>query len=306
MFAHLLVPLDGSATAESVLPAASLLARRMDARLTLVHVLEPAPPARIHGERHLGRKDEAEAYLREVAAWLEAHGASAQTRVERGGGDVALQIFRGARAVGADLVALCTHGGRGVRGFLFGRVAQQVLSHGDIPVLLVPPRGAGREDPFDVRRILLPLDGSPTAETAIPAATSLARQLDAALLLDWIVPTVGTLMGERGVASRLMPTAAAKLLEDEARQAAAYLQRTAARLREGGVEVGGVVERGDVGRVLGDAASRHRTDMTVMATHGRSGVSAVWAGSVASRVLERSSRPVLLVRIAPVPAGAPR
>jgi len=59
------------------------------------------------------------------------------------------------------------------------------------------------------------------------------------------------------------------------------------------------VERGEPVRTLLDVAAARDADLIVMATHGRSGVGAVWAGSVAQRIIAQSTRPVLLVRIAP-------
>ena len=58
-----------------------------------------------------------------------------------------------------------------------------------------------------------------------------------------------------------------------------------------------VVGRGDPVRTLADAVRQRQVDVIVMATHGRSGVSAVWAGSVASRLVGTGATPVLLIRI---------
>jgi len=105
-----------------------------------------------------------------------------------------------------------------------------------------------------------------------------------------------TVSGERAAAARLMPTAAAAVLESEAMEGMTYLQSVAARTPEAGRPVV-TVERGEAVRTLLDVAARREVDVIVMATHGRSGVGAVWAGSVAARVIARSTRPVLLVRI---------
>ena len=70
MFEHVLVPLDGSQLAESVLPAVAWLANRLGASITLLHIIEQGPSATIHGDRHLTQPGEAEAYLTEVAARL--------------------------------------------------------------------------------------------------------------------------------------------------------------------------------------------------------------------------------------------
>lgn len=299
MLAHLLVPLDGSRLAESALPAVLTLAKRLGARITLLHVVERAAPATVHGDRHLTAREEAASYLAGVVSWLAERGVGAEVRVEPDGGDVAERIASRAAEDGADLVVLCTHGRGGLRGLVFGRVAQQVLQRGHVPVLLVQPTPAGREQPFTCRRILVPLDGSTTAEAALPAASSLAAACGAELLLAMVVPTVESVSGERAAAARLMPTAAAAVLDAEAAEAVAYLQSVASMPIAVGTagRPATAVERGEPVRTLLDLASRREIDLIVMATHGRSGVGAVWAGSVAARIVAHSTRPVLLVRI---------
>lgn len=297
VFRHLLVPLDGSHLAESALPVAEVLATRLPARVTLFHAVEQNPPATVHGERHLSAQSEAEVYLAAAAAWLAQRGVTAEVVVRKEGTDVAATIATVAADVGADLVVLCTHGRGGLRALLFGRVAQKVLQHGTIPVFLIKPGEGDRDRPVTLRRLLVPLDGSDTAETALPAASGMGGAFGAEIMLMWVVPTVGTISGERAAVTRLMPTAAAALLDAEAAQAVAYLEEVAARLRAEGRNVTPLVERGEPVRVLVDEAARRDADLIVIATHGRSGVGAVWAGSVASRIVAQATRPVLLIRI---------
>ena len=67
MVRHILIPLDGSTLAESVLPAAAALAEAFAADVTLFHVMEERPPETIHGQQHLREPQQAEAYLERVA-----------------------------------------------------------------------------------------------------------------------------------------------------------------------------------------------------------------------------------------------
>ena len=296
MFRYMLVPLDGSRLAEAVLPVTAAFARALGAKVTLLHVVEPAAPATVHGDVHLTQAAEAEGYLRGVAGWMAAQGVHAEGLVDQGG-DVAAVIASRAASLEADLIILCTHGRGEVRVLLFGRVAEQVLARGTIPVLLMAPTAVRREETFTVRRLLVSLDGSEMAEAALPAAVVLARGFSAEILLIMVVPTVATITDDRAAAARLMPTAGAALLDAEAAQAATYLEGVKTRLAREGIAVSAVVKRGEPVRVLLDRLARPDTDLIVMATHGRSGVSAVWAGSVASRIVAQAARPVLLIRI---------
>lgn len=297
MFARLLVPLDGSRLAESALPAAAELAARLGAQVVLLHVLEAGPPATVHGDRHVRTDAEARAYLDGARQWMAARGVDATVAVYPEAGGVAATIARQAEAAGTDLIVLTSHGRGGVRGLLYGRVAEQVLQRGTTPVLLLPPSDRGREAAFGCRRILVPLDGSDAAETAVGPATRIGAACGAELVLVWVVPTVETISGERAAAARLMPTAAAALLDVEAREAVRYLEEVAARVRAAGVAARPLVERGEPVQTLLETAARQAVDLIVMATHGRSGVSALWAGSVASRVVGAARRPVLLIRV---------
>lgn len=148
MFTRILVSLDGSALAEAVLPVVERLATAFGATLVLVHVPERGAPATVHGEPHLTDPAAAAAYLDGAAEQLRARGIAVETHVrEAREGDVAASIADHGANEQADLIVLCTHGRGGLRGFLWGSIAQQVLQRGTTPVLLV-----GRPRPARPRR----------------------------------------------------------------------------------------------------------------------------------------------------------
>ena len=299
MFSHLLVPLDGSHLAESVLPAAEAIARQFGASVTLLHVIEPRPPARVHGERHLSTVPEAEAYLAEVVAHAFA-GLPVRTHIHGpADADVAASIARHTNELRIELIVLCTHGRGRTRDLLYGSVAQQVLRQGQVPVLLV--RADGAAPAFLCERILVPLDGSPASEAALPAAEAVARAFVGRLHLVTIVPTAATVSADRALAARLLPGATAASLELEEDAMRTYLTGVAERLRGAGVVADAEVARGDPASGVLDAIDRSGADFVVMATHGRSGLSAAWAGSVASRISARCRKPILLVRAPGLP-----
>src|SRR5687768_6738885 len=122
---RILVPLDGSALAEAVLPFAMGLAARAGASITLLHVIEQKAPDTVHGQRHLKREEDAAAYLADVAAGCTAAGVTVDTHVHNPAiADVAASIAEHAAELGADLIAIATHGSSGMRGLLMGDIAQ--------------------------------------------------------------------------------------------------------------------------------------------------------------------------------------
>ncbi len=298
--ARLLVPLDGSLLAEVVLPVATSVAARLQATLTLLTVMERGAPATVHGQRHITGAGEAEAYLREVARRCAAPGVAVEWHVHPNEeGDVAKSIIDHAADLGADLIILCTHGGGGARRVLFGSVAQQVLRGGTRPVLLIrpledkPPDGTAG---WDLRRLLVPLDGSRPSEAALPVAQALARAYGAEVFLLRVVPTLATIAGERASTARLVPTATAVSLDLEEREARILLETTASRLRAAGARASVLIRRGEPAHEVLAVALRVNAELIVMATHGRAGLEAVFSGSVASRVVAKFPRALLLVR----------
>jgi nucleotide-binding universal stress UspA family protein len=141
MYKRVLVPLDGSTVAESIIPFILEIAGPLDMEVALVRVLVPVPPSVVEGTRYAVIEDvvklqaEAEEYLAPIAAQLRAKGIRATTAVRRG--EAVAEILAGARAAEADLIAMTTHGRSGLSRLLFGSVAAAVLSHAEVPVFLM-------------------------------------------------------------------------------------------------------------------------------------------------------------------------
>jgi nucleotide-binding universal stress UspA family protein len=297
-FTRVLVPLDGSRQAESVLPVAIVIAQRCGATVTLLHVLEHNAPEKVHGEQHLNDTRAATAYLNDVATRHNLDGVRTEQHVhENPEHDVARSIAAHADELHVDLIALATHGSGGLRGFLFGSIAQQALRRTTIPVLLIRPEVRGGRH-ADYRTILVPLDGTSQASVALPVAEMLARAGSAFLHLMRVVPTVGTMPSSSGssAAATFSPSAAAALLDIEGQEAADDLTAQRAALPDS-LAVTLEVRRGEIVDELLAAVERADADLVVMSTHGRAGVDGLWTGSVAAKLIGRLTRPVILVPI---------
>lgn len=299
MFKHLLLPLDGSVLAEAALPAGRYLADALDARITLIHVVEKDAAASIHGERHLTGHAEAAAYLdrirqREFPAErpvaLHVHESTVK--------DAAAGIVEHQDELAPDLIVMCSHGWGGVRDLLFGSIAQQVITAGRVPVLLVRPATATERTHFECRHILAPTDGRPDHEEGLLISARLAGALHAHLNLVSVAPTVETLAGRQAAAGRFMPGATRTLLEMVEDQLRSYLAGMVERFHAEGVSVSASVRRGDPAARIVRYAETMRADLIVFGTHGKAGTKAFWAHSVGARVLAQTSRPALLVPIA--------
>jgi len=293
MFKHILVPLDGSAPAEAALPAAACLAARCGARVTLLHIIERDAPATIHGARHLHHREEAAIYLDEIRHRAFPSVATVACHVhEAAMADVAGGIVEHEGELAPDLVVMCAHGRRALLEKIFGRIAQQVVGLGRVPVLLIrPPVGSAAT--FDCRTILVPEDGQPEHEIGLQVAIDLARATGAKLELLFVVPTAATLSGSDAVSSQLLPSATRVMLELAEQGAHEHLQRHLAMLS--GVPAQASVLRGDPAHEVVGAAEQLAADLIVLATHGKAGSEAFWSGSVAAKIIRDCPRPLLLV-----------
>ena len=299
MLRHLLVPLDGSPLAEAVLPAVGALAARFRARVTLLHVLETAAPETIHGQPHLTDPARAQAYLARLAHHPQLAGCVVDVHVHATTEpDVAASVVTHAEELGADLIALTTHGARTLRSFLFGRIALRALQRGTTPILLVRPVSAAATA-FQCRTILVPLDGTSSHEPSVPMAAEIGKAFGAAVALVAVVPTVTTLTGPQAATASLLPSATRAVLDLAEQQTAAYLQEMADTVRARGVAVRSAVTRGDPVAALLEAATTQQADLVVMATHGKGPLEAFWSGSLTPKVMEALESPLLLVRAGP-------
>lgn len=146
-FAHIVIPLDGSALSEEILEPALALGELMDAEYTLLQAIEMpvlgyAPAAQVAGidDQVLEQwREEAQGYLERVAGRLRAYGLVAHTSVVYGSPAVAIIDY--ARKHAANLIALATHGRGGVARMLLGSVADKVVRDAGMPVLLQRPAG---------------------------------------------------------------------------------------------------------------------------------------------------------------------
>ena len=298
IFRHILVPLDGSRLAESALTAAAWLARKMDAQVTLLHIIEKNAPSEVHSDRHLVTPKEASEYLEELSRLTVLSGLRVETHVHTAEvGDVARSIAEHSAELAPDLVVMCTHGKGGARRFLFGAIAQQVISLGTTPVLMVRPSKERQAvvTAGDFRTILVPTNGDPGQEESLPMATELARVFRCRLHLLMVVPKLLNLSGSKAAASLILPGATRLNLEMESADARTYLDQRAAELNREGILADYETSRGDPARAILAAARRLSVDLVVMGTHGRAGADAFWAGSVAARVVARIQAPVMLV-----------
>ena len=298
MFKRIFVPLDGSFMAEAALPAARYFARCFGAQVSLVHLMEKGRPQTVHEQPHLHDEAEAGAYLRRTAASfpestrVDCHVHTDEVRhVARSIVDHSMTEFH------SDLVIMCIHGEDRARRFVSGSIAEQVIARGEVPVLAVHADKNPRHT-FECGKILIPIGGQGDHGDIFDSAATFARCCGAVIRLVSVVPTFDSIPGKWLQVGRLLPGATAEMLDIEAEETARYLDARAEALRSTGIVTEVKVLRGDPGHRIAIDAEESAAAMIFMATHGNTGLSALWEGSVAPKVFNESRKPILLFPVA--------
>lgn len=300
MFENILVPLDGSNLAETALAPAASLATTLGASVVLLHVIEKNAPQEVHHDRHLTKSGEANAYLSSVAARAFPAGVRVETHVHTAEvKDVAASLIEHTGEFNPDLVLMCAHGKSGFRDLIFGGIAQQVLAASQTPLLLLQPK-TFEPRAFIIRRMLVPLDSESLHDDSLPYAEQLAKAYGAELYLLTVIPTLGTLTGEKGATSVLLPTTTKAFLDLKEQAAREHLQAHLEELAKQGYKAKAEVARGDPAAVIAETAETVKADLILLSTHSKAGIDAFWARSVAPNVVKKTKLPLLLI---PLPSN---
>ncbi len=291
--ATILVPLDGSPFGEAALPTALGLASAMSARLELVSVYGHEP---LVSEWRLGApqvQEWFEHYLDDLCDRI-ATVADASISSKVITGPVATRLEEWSKRSGADLIVMATHGRGPLSRAWLGSVADHVVRHVTIPVLLIRPADDTAVDlaaapRFD--RILIALDGSKRAEASLEWATRIGFQ--AAYILVRSVPP-------HYAPSPYLPHVieeTQRALETESQEAAGYLAKVERQLRTAGLHVETEVLVGaQPASAILTAAEEFAANLIAIGTHGRGGIAKLMLGSVADKVVRAASAPVLVIR----------
>ena len=201
-----------------------------------------------------------------------------------------------ARDNAVDLVVLTTHGRGILSRFWIGSVADRLVRQLEQPILLVRPQAArGAPSPAMVRRILVPLDGSPLAAAMVEPATRFGELLGAEFTLfrAVVVPPPVWLP----VPGIVMPPEAAGSPTKQELEATRYLHEVAQQLRLNGLTVETAVQVApDPVAAIADYAEHHAADLIALATHGYGGAARLLLGSVADKLLRTATVPLLVWR----------
>ena len=299
---RILIPLDGSGIAEGILPVVGDLARRLNATIDLLAVVDPestelpsylqfedisAGEQKFVAEIRLERVRTANEYLISVANSLRMDGL--EVDVETTVGDPAQKIVAKAKRDHADVIAMATHGRSAIGRGLLGSVTDKVAHSSSTPMLIVRPNEG---EPIElISSLIVGLDGSKVAEATIEPACYLAASLGIPTLLLRATASVAR-AAAYGSEQYLAP---GTLYGDSDAKAKEYLDTVAAGQISLDVDVKTRVGPGTAYNEIRSAAAKQPGSLIILATRGRSGLTRWVLGSVTDAIIRSLDGPVLVI-----------
>jgi len=279
-----MVPLDGSALAEQVLPAVTELARAFGSEVAVVGIC--GAEDRDENEAcvlYTGRKGD------DIRGMLSGSKATVKTIVIPG--SAAEQILSHARTEAVGLIVLCSHGRSGIMRWSLGSTVDKVLRKAETALIVVramepPPAG------HLFSRILVPLDGSESSVAVLPQVAEAARRLDSQVLLMRVIEPgvrIRTIGGLDYVPFRERDAAAVRT------EMMRNLDNQAAELNRAGAMVSCEVRQGDAAKEILALADERGCTLIAMSSHGHSRIRRWSMGSVTSKIVQASSQSIWLV-----------
>ncbi len=329
MFEHILVPLDGSTRAEQALPVAARIARAVGGSVELlqvVNVIVDGRPFYVHNTSFMQtvlneELEKAKDYLVSVAHSEGFLGIRTETEATLG--VVAQTILTYAQLHKIDIIVMSSHGLTGFKRWALGSVAQKVVRHSPVPVLLLREGGSQlaelHSDATHPLRALVALDGSPLAEAVLEPTAHLIAAL--------ATPAVGALHLTQVVKPTIIQSehdfeqSDLNVGEQTLHEAVTYLSTLADNLYNGiAAELGlrvtwSVTTHQDVADALIRMAELGENtgtlevegcDLIAISTHGRGGSEHWMMGSITERVLDGTKLPLFIVCPIAAERGIPK
>jgi nucleotide-binding universal stress UspA family protein len=265
----LLLCTDGSPRSQGALKATLALAQACGQKVYVVNIL------RLRAEIEAVVPDAKAMLAREVSSYLEMVKAASskagvfmETRVRYGRWPHAT-ILEEAEDIQPDLIVMGRFGHKGLSQLFMGSTTAQVIGYSRFNVLVIPQNAT-----MAFRTLLVASDGSPCSDAAWGEALGLAREAQAELYAISVAREQGETVQAEGIMQRL---------------------RNAANQQ--GIQLKGLVPQGfQPDDAIIQEALRHKVDIIIMGSHGRTGVKRLLMGSVTERVIGQATCPILVIK----------
>lgn len=297
MLDHILLPLDGSALAERVLPHAVSLAEAFKSKLTLLRVVYSESDVDQHGMVNpmdwQMRKSEAQAYLKSIQNRLDE--VDVESNIQLLEGKPAQQIIDFASNEDVNLIILSSHGSSGVSKWNINSTVQKVLLRAFIPVMIIRAYQNTVEElkGLTYKRLFVALDGSKRAECILSLAKSISDVQNSMVFLTHIV--------EEPILPRQTPLSdedralIKKLKTVNKAEAEKYFQSLKTQFNEKNVKT--IIESSKKPTVaLHNIIDREQIDLVLLSAHGYSGENRWPYGKIALNFIAYGTTPLIIIQ----------
>jgi len=288
---RVLVATDFSKVSENALDHAALIAVKNNAELHIVHVRAPFPSARLlrNVEAFPDTKPHDEVLQRFARREMEHQEPRFAVKVIKtliDAADVAMAIVDYADEQKVDLIVVGTHGHGKLADFFLGSVADRVLRHAPVSVLVVGQGASHRLRSVAYGTVLVPVDFSEASKRALQHAALVGEQHQAEVVVIHIiedVPHPAYYAGDKDSIREAFPDLTRRVgegLEELLEPFTALKNRV-------------MVEEGRAHRRIAEVAGELGADLIVMGSRGLGGIERFLLGSVTERTIRRAPCPVL-------------
>jgi len=286
VYKKILACLDGSENSFWAYREAIKLSKDLGAEPLVINVMPVGEALSSALSIFLGMKDlfkkGAEKILKEAENIAEEEGIKVKPILEEG--EPHERIVDTAYAEGVDLIVLGKTGKSRLAKEILGSTAMRTLGASPVDCLVIP-----NEVSLKMKKILLPVDGSPYSEKAEERALYLAKTFQSEVLALYVVEIPLELYEAPGDLMKLIET-----LTSEGEE---IVRRVKARFKEEGISCEAVVAQGGVAERILESADKVEAGLIVMGSHGKTGLKRLLLGSVTERVINFGRKPVLVVKL---------
>lgn len=281
LFKRILVAVDGSPASLHALKETCRLARAEHGFITVLSVMPPHDgELRLVGVRNLGALMQAPIDKALADAESIAEGERVSVRTVVGHGEPYEEIVTLAEEGHYDVIVLGVKGHNLSETVLMGSVTARVIGHAVTNVLVIP-----RESTLMWQRILVPVDGSAWSKAAAHVAFQLVQSYGSQVDLVSVADVPSHLYG--------VSVSAANQMIDLARR---HLDEITNEAKSRDIEANYYLREGDPAEILIDLVRKQASELIIMGSHGRTGLTRLLMGSVTERVIHNSPCPILVVR----------
>jgi nucleotide-binding universal stress UspA family protein len=287
MISHLLICTDGSEYSEGAIREGIALAKRNNARITALSVIDFNAEFDALAPDLLEKMEEqAAGHVRSIKGLAEKEGVACTAIVTRSENPF-LAIAEEASKIKADLLVMGRRGRTGLKRLLMGSVTKRTIGHSPCNVLVVPRKAA-----FTCNSILVATDGSTFSEVAVKEAAAMAKTCGASLII------VTAVHAEKSAPLDIVTSHMQRDMIADSEMSAAERHIGAAKeiAEKEGVKPGTLIFAGNAAEVIVHAAQERKADLIVVGSHGRTGLDRLFLGSVAERVIGTADCTTLVVK----------